>query len=239
MPVFYTPAVSTDQYTLNEEESKHCVRVLRQTVGDQITLVDGQGGYYLARITDANPKKCALQIVSRTADYGKRPFYVHVAVAPTKNFDRMEWFVEKAVEIGVDEISFLACERSERKSINRERLEKIAVSAMKQSLQAYLPRINDLQPFPTFVARVNPATAYMAHLAEHDRIHLSHLAPSPATCLLIGPEGDFSPAEIQLAYARGLQPVTLGAARLRTETAALVACHTIHLLHELKAAERH
>lgn len=233
MHLFYTPDLTADKYTLNEEESKHCVRVLRQTEGDQITLVDGKGGYYPARITSANPKKCALQIINYIPNFGARPFYVHIAVAPTKNLDRTEWFVEKAVEIGIDEISFLLCERSERKNLNLERIEKIAVSAMKQSVKAYLPRLNELRAFPKFLEQVNPATTYIAHLAEANLLPLIQLPPQEKTCILIGPEGDFSLAEIELAYAGGLQPITLGRGRLRTETAALVACHTVNLVHEL------
>ncbi|MDQ4139169.1 MAG: 16S rRNA (uracil(1498)-N(3))-methyltransferase [Bacteroidota bacterium] len=235
MHLFYTPNLTTETYTLSEDESKHSIRVLRLQEGDEINLVDGKGTFYTAQILSANPKKCVLQIINKAPEFGKRSFYVHVAVAPTKNLDRMEWFVEKAVEIGIDEISFLLCERSERKNLNKERLEKIAVSAMKQSVKAYLPKLNEMQAFTSFIQQADAANTYIAHLENHDRTSLSQVQVSQKTCILIGPEGDFSVKEIELAYGRGIKPVMLGTSRLRTETAALVACHTVNLLHELKS----
>ncbi|QMU28274.1 16S rRNA (uracil(1498)-N(3))-methyltransferase [Adhaeribacter radiodurans] len=235
MHLFYTPDIAIETYTLSEDESKHSIRVLRLQEGDEINLIDGKGTFYTARITTANPKRCALQIINKIPEFGKRSFYVHVAVAPTKNLDRMEWFVEKAVEIGIDEISFLLCERSERKNLNLDRLEKIAVSAMKQSVKAYLPQLNEMQAFTSFIRQVDAANTYIAHLENHDRTALSQVQVSKKTCILIGPEGDFSVKEIELAYSLGIKPVTLGISRLRTETAALVACHTVNLVHELKS----
>jgi 16S rRNA (uracil1498-N3)-methyltransferase len=234
MHLFYIPDITTDTVTLPEEESKHALRVLRLKAGDQVLVVDGAGGYYQALIQDPQPKKCQLRITDTRQRYGFRPYQVQVAVAPTKNLDRMEWFVEKATEIGIDDIYFLSCERSERKQMNLERLEKIAVSAMKQSVKAYKPRLHDMQPFKDFLAVCDPAATYIAHLEPHDRQSLSQVAVPEKCCILIGPEGDFSPREINLAYAAGIKPVTLGTSRLRTETAALVACHTLHLLHEMK-----
>ncbi len=236
MHLFFTPDLNSQTYTLNEDESKHSIRVLRLNQSDPVNLVDGLGGFYTAIITDANPKKCVLQIIDHVPNYGKRPFYVHVAVAPTKNLDRLEWFVEKAVEIGIDEISFLLCDHSERKNLNTERLQKIAISAMKQSIKAYLPQLNELQPFTSFVQQCDPKATFIAHLVDHDRKSLSQVTVSQKICILIGPEGDFSSREIEMAYKQGIKPVTLGASRLRTETAALVACHTANLLHEIKAA---
>ncbi len=235
MHLFYTPDITSDTYTLSEDESKHSIRVLGLQEGDEINLVDGKGTFYTAKIISANPKKCALQVIDKVPEFGKRSFYVHVAVAPTKNLDRMEWFVEKAVEIGIDEISFLLCERSERKTINNERLEKITISAMKQSVKAYLPKLNEMQAFTTFVKEVDAANTYIAHLENHDRTSLSQVQLSQKICILIGPEGDFSVKEIELAYSCGIKPVTLGTSRLRTETAALVACHTVNVLHEIKS----
>ena len=236
MHLFYTPDLQTETYILNEDESKHSIRVLRLNQADTVNLVDGQGGFYTAVITDANPKKCALRIINHVPEFGKRPFYVHIAVAPTKNLDRMEWFVEKAVEIGIDEISFLMCDHSERKNLNLDRLQKIAVSAMKQSIKAYLPRLNELQTFASFVKQTDAATTFIAHLEDHQRKSLILVTVSQKICILIGPEGDFSGQEIEMAYKQGIKPVTLGTARLRTETAALVACHTINLLHEIQTA---
>ncbi|QNF35250.1 16S rRNA (uracil(1498)-N(3))-methyltransferase [Adhaeribacter swui] len=238
MHLFYTPDINQDNYILTEDESKHSIRVLRLNKGDKVNLIDGQGGFYTAEITDANPKKCALQIINQVQHFGEKPFKVHIAVAPTKNLDRMEWFVEKAVEIGVDEISFLLCEHSERKQVNMDRLQKIAVSAMKQSVKAYLPQLNALQPFPAFIKQTKPGNTYIAHLEEHQQIALSQVTVSENMCILIGPEGDFSAREIEMAYQQGVKPVTLGTSRLRTETAALVACHTVHLLQEIHAASQ-
>jgi 16S rRNA (uracil1498-N3)-methyltransferase len=234
MHLFYIPDISSDTVTLPEEESKHALRVLRLNAGDAVTVVDGAGGYFEALIQDAHPKRCQLRITATHRQYGARPYQVQVAVAPTKNMDRMEWFVEKATEIGIDDIFFLACERSERKQMNLERLEKIVISAMKQSVKAYKPRLHELQPFKAFLAGCDPALTYIAHLEEHDRLALNQVAVREKCCILIGPEGDFSPREIAQAYEKGIKAVTLGNSRLRTETAALVACHTLHLLHEMK-----
>jgi 16S rRNA (uracil1498-N3)-methyltransferase len=234
MHLFYIPQITSGTVTLPEVESKHALRVLRLNAGDEVGVVDGAGGYYQALIQDPHPKRCQLLITATLPQFGYRPYQVQVAVAPTKNIDRMEWFVEKATEIGIDDIFFLSCERSERKQINLERLEKIVISAMKQSVKAYKPRLHDMQPYREFVAACRPEATFIAHLEEHDRQALHHLAVPENCCILIGPEGDFSPKEIDLAYGQGIIPVTLGTSRLRTETAALVACHTLHLLHEMK-----
>lgn len=234
MHLFYLPHISSDTVTLPEEESKHALRVLRLQAGDPVLIVDGVGGYYQALIQDPHPKRCQLRITASQQQYGLRPYQVQVAVAPTKNMDRMEWFVEKATEIGIDDIFFLRCERSERKQINLERLEKIAVSAMKQSLKAYKPRLHEMQTWISFLAACLPQQTFIAHLEEHDRQALHQVAVPEKCCILIGPEGDFSPEEISQAYDKGIRAVTLGSSRLRTETAALVACHTLHLLHEMK-----
>ena len=216
-------------YQLSEEESKHAVRVLRLGVGDEVALVDGRGGLYTATLAEANPKRCQLRIIQH-AYVPPRPYFTHVAVAPTKNLDRMEWFVEKAVEVGVERISFLRCARSERRELKLERVEKIAISALKQSGQAWLPQLDEMQDFGAFVAGVDPASTYIAHLEEGERTALAQVAGTgPGCCVLIGPEGDFSPQEIALALARGIRPVTLGASRLRTETAALAAVFTAQL----------
>ena len=234
MHLFYTPVLNAETVLLTEEESKHAIKVLRLAKEDTVNLIDGKGGFYKAVIQDANPKKCLLRITDTTLQFGFRPYRINIAVAPTKNIERMEWFIEKATEIGVDRISFLLCERSERKQVNLERLEKVVVSAMKQSLKAYRPELTDLIPFKDFVAEVKPAETYIAHLEEHDLMPLHGVPLQESVCVLIGPEGDFSPQEIKLAYEIGIKPVTLGTSRLRTETAALVACHTLNLLHEMK-----
>ena len=220
-------------YQLSEEESKHAVRVLRLNVGDEVALVDGRGGLYTATVAEANPKRCQLRISQHT-HVVPRPRFIHVAVAPTKNLDRMEWFVEKAVEVGVERISFLRCARSERRELKLERLEKIAISALKQSGQAWLPQLDEMQDFGAFVADVAPETTFIAHLEEGERTALTQVAGAgPGCCVLIGPEGDFTPQEIVLALARGIRPVTLGSSRLRTETAALAAVFTAQLVRSI------
>ncbi|GAA3994548.1 16S rRNA (uracil(1498)-N(3))-methyltransferase [Hymenobacter fastidiosus] len=235
MLTFFAPDLPAGQttYLLSEDESKHAVRVLRLGVGDAVVLVDGRGGVFQAAVADANPKRCQLHI-EHEERVAPRPYFVHVAVAPTKNLDRLEWFVEKAVEIGVDRISFLRCARSERRELKLERLEKIAVSALKQSGQAWLPQLDELTDFAAFVGATVAETTFIAHLAEGERTALAQVAAlSTNCCVLIGPEGDFTPAEIQLALGRGIRPVTLGTSRLRTETAALAAVFTLHLAREL------
>ncbi|MGV3541033.1 MAG: 16S rRNA (uracil(1498)-N(3))-methyltransferase [Rufibacter sp.] len=234
MHLFYTPDLTpaATEFVLSEEESKHCTRVLRLGAGDRVTLIDGKGGLYTAEIIDAAAKKTKLRLLDRQLEYGKRPYKIHVAVAPTKNMDRMEWFVEKAVEMGIDEITFLQCARSERKALNLDRIEKIAVSAMKQSLKAYLPKLNELMRYADFIKSTQAENKFIAHLVEGQERHSLAKSISGAAeyLILIGPEGDFSPEEVQQALQAGFQPVTLGSSRLRTETAALAACHTIHVL---------
>ena len=234
MHLFYTPDITTDIYTLSEEESKHCTRVLRLQQGDTVNLVDGVGGLYTAIIQDANQKKCQLQIIDKQIEYGKLPYVSHIAVAPTKNMDRMEWFVEKAVEIGVSEITFLLCEHSERRQLRLDRLEKIAISAMKQSQKGYLPLLHELMPFQKFVQQSDHESTFIAHLEDDATKGIKdYFSAGKPHCILIGPEGDFSQEEIKAAYNAGIRPITLGESRLRTETAALVACHTLQVLHEI------
>ncbi len=230
----YAPDLQPAQpaYTLSEEESKHAVRVLRLGPGAAVTLVDGRGGLYTAAVAEANPKRCQLRI-SAHALVPPRPYFTHVAVAPTKNLDRMEWFVEKAVEIGVERISFLRCARSERRELKLERLEKIAVSALKQSGQAWLPQLDELTDYAAFVAAAAPETTFIAHLEEGERTALAQVAAAgPGCSVMVGPEGDFTPGEIDLALGRGIRPVTLGPSRLRTETAALAVVFTAQIIYQ-------
>ncbi len=225
-------APTQTSYQLSEEESKHAVRVLRLAAGDAVELLDGRGGRYRAEIAEANPKRCQLRITHHAA-VAPRAYFTHVAVAPTKNIDRMEWFVEKAVEIGVERITFLRCARSERRELKLERLEKIAVSALKQSGQAWLPQLDEMTDFAAFVAETAPATTFIAHLEQGERTALAQVAAAgPGCCVLIGPEGDFTPEEIRLALGHGIRPVTLGASRLRTETAALAAVFTVQIIRQ-------
>lgn len=229
MHTFFAPDLAGPTHTLPEDESKHAVRVLRLGPGDAVELLDGRGGRYQAAVADANPKRCQLRITAHETS-PPRPTYTHVAVAPTKNLDRMEWLVEKAVEVGIERLTFLRCARSERRELKLERLEKIAISALKQSGQTWLPQLDEMTDFAAFVAAVEPETAFIAHLEEGERTELKQVVSNaPRCCVLIGPEGDFTPAEIALALGRGIRPVSLGASRLRTETAALAAVFTAQL----------
>ncbi|MBR5643370.1 MAG: 16S rRNA (uracil(1498)-N(3))-methyltransferase [Salinivirgaceae bacterium] len=233
MHIFYTPQIADGIYTLTEDESKHCVKVLRLAKGDEISLIDGIGGYYLAAIDDANPKHCTFSIRQKTKNFCLRPYRVSIAIAPTKNIDRTEWFVEKAVEMGIDEITMLVCQRSERRSVNMERIEKIVLSAMKQSIKAYRPLLNAPTPFADFVTSPRNGLKLIAHCMETDRVSLKSMVGAERDyTVLIGPEGDFSPEEVELAVRNGYQCVHLGPSRLRTETAGVAACHTINLLKQ-------
>ena len=234
MHLFYTPDItpSHPQYFLNEEESKHAVRVLRLEAGSPVQLIDGKGGLYTAEIKDAHPKRTILQITGVTTEYQKRNHYLHIAIAPTKNLDRLEWFLEKATEIGIDEISLIICQRSERKEAKTERLDKIITSAIKQSLKAYHPVLNEPIAFNKFLARPFNGQKFIAHCEDRDKTNLqAELQKHGRYLILIGPEGDFSPAEIDGALDNGYKAITLGESRLRTETAALEACFEVNFLN--------
>lgn len=232
MILFYTPDISDDFFTLNEEESRHCRTVLRLTQGDSIYLTDGKGTLYQAQIIDAQSRRVIVEVTQKTEEYGKRNYRVHMAVAPTKNIERFEWFLEKATEIGVDEITPLLCEHSERKQIRPDRLEKVITSAVKQSLKAYHPVINDLADFRKFVNQNLNGQRFLAHLEEENPILLKNACiPGEDVTILIGPEGDFSPSELVMAGNQNWKTVSLGSSRLRTETAAIAACHTVYFIN--------
>lgn len=234
MQVFYTPDIANDTYTLNEEESKHCSRVLRLEVGDVVHLIDGVGGLYEAELTNINKKNVQLKVVNKQSDFGKRNHYLHIAIAPTKNIDRLEWFLEKATEIGIDEITPIICDRSERKIVKEDRLEKVVTAAVKQSLTAYHPKVNQAVTFAQFLAKQSDGNKLIAHCMDGDKSYIDQLIKPTETCLLlIGPEGDFSPAEIEIALQNGYKPVTLGNTRLRTETAALAGCFEVNFLNRI------
>ena len=225
MQLFYTPDLTTPIYTLPDEESGHCVRVLRLREGDSLHLTDGRGNLYCAVVEEPHPKRCTVRIVEQTEEWGRLPYDLTVAVAPTKNIDRIEWFVEKATECGIGRIVPILCDHSERKVVKQERLEKIAVSAMKQSLKAYLPEVTELTPVDKIIAEPFEGVKLIAHCEEDmERIFLGDVVSAGDSVLvLIGPEGDFSPREIEAARKAGFREVTLGDCRLRTETAALAA----------------
>lgn len=232
MQLFYTPDISGNKYTLPEEESKHAIKVLRLQAKDKLQLIDGKGGFYQATVENANSKKCEITISEKQAEYNKRNFHTHIAVAPTKNIDRIEWFLEKATEIGIDEITPILCEHSERKIIKNERLEKIIISAMKQSLKAYKPKLNPLTPLTNLLQQQFNGDKFIAYCYEDGKETLKTHLNNKTNIILIGPEGDFSESEIKKAIENNFKPVSLGNSRLRTETAALVACHTCALNFE-------
>ncbi len=231
MQLFYSPEIANGILHFDETESKHAVRVLRLKTGDEIHIIDGIGTLYKASITDANQKKCSFQVLEKISDFEKRPYYLHIAIAPTKNIDRLEWFLEKATEIGIDEITPLLCDHSERKIIKPERLNKILVSAAKQSLKAYIPKLNPLQTFHDFIMNDLKGQKCIAHCYDSEKTTLKSVTESNLT-ILIGPEGDFSPEEVKIASEQGFQAVSLGNSRLRTETAGVVACHTVSLIND-------
>lgn len=231
MHLFYTPEINSALYTLSEEESKHCIKVLRLQKQDVIYLVDGKGGFFKTRIIDEHPKRCTVEVVESTREYGKRDHYLHIAVAPTKNMERLEWFLEKATEIGIDEITPVICQRSERKEVKTERLNKIIESAMKQSIKAYHPQLNEAIPLKEFLKKEHSGDKYIAHCIEESMRTTLQASGSKQYLILIGPEGDFSPEEVELAMKSGYIPITLGESRLRTETAALQACFEVNYLN--------
>ena len=235
MQLFYNPDFNLLAPFLPEEEARHCIKVMRLGPGDTVQVTDGKGNVFTTQLSSTDIKKCRLTVTGTQADFGKKPYYIHLAIAPTKNADRTEWLVEKCVELGIDEISFIACEHSERRVFKTDRLEKIAVSAMKQSLKAYMPLIHEVVPFRQFVEKTVDGQKFIAYvdeaITEGDRKRLQASAePNGQYCVLIGPEGDFSPGEINMAIEKGYLPVSLGESRLRTETAGMVACHLLHVI---------
>ena len=234
MPRFYAPDIART-LALPEEEARHCTRVLRLHEGEVIEVVDGAGGLYQCSITLAHDKHCSVEILEHISQPPHWGHQIVLAIAPTKNLDRIEWVVEKATEMGIDRIVPLLCCNSERKVLKTERLHKIAISAMKQSLKATLPVIDELTPFSRFVAQPFDGNRFIAYcdpmLPRSERkLFAQQYVPHAHTLVLIGPEGDFSPEEVQQALGAGFIPVSLGESRLRTETAAIAAIATCHAL---------
>ena len=232
MSLFYVPNLATE-HVLPEEESLHAVKVLRLKVGDELVVVDGVGGYHIAKITLPHPKRCAFELIESQFEFGKRDYKLHIAIAPTKNMDRLEWFVEKATEIGIDEITPIICRFSERKMVKAERLEKIIVSAAKQSVKAYFPKLNPQCTFDELIKNHQATQKFIAHCYNSEKRQLkTEIVPAKDMLVLIGPEGDFSKEEVDKAIKSGYLPVSLGESRLRTETAGVVACHTVSLMNQ-------
>lgn len=232
---FYAPEIA-ETHTLPEADSGHAVRVLRMRIGDTLQVVDGAGNVYTCTLLDQHPKHALVDIVDVRQQPPVWDYNLTVMVAPTKNMDRMEWLVEKLVEIGINRFILVRCARSERKDIKVERLQKIAVSAMKQSLKAVLPEITPMTPFNQALAQMSAKQRFMGYCdASVERKLLApSLIPGCDTAILIGPEGDFSQQEVTMAIDHGFVPVTMGDNRLRTETAALVAADTVHIINQLK-----
>lgn len=232
MNLFYSPDIIEPITKLSEEESKHIVRVLRKKVGDTIFFTDGSGNNYKCIITDANPKACTIEITEKKTGNDKRDYLLHIAIAPTKNIARFEWFLEKSTEIGIDTIIPVICSHSERKDVKVERLNKVVTSAMKQSLKSFHPVLTDKMSFKELVDLPFEGTKFIAYIDDDVTLELSKAYTSGQNALvLIGPEGDFSKEELQLAIEKGFTPISLGTSRLRTETAGIVACHTINLMN--------
>lgn len=233
MHLFYCPDFEGPQYQLNRDESKHCIRVLRLQTSDQIYITDGLGNLFRCEIIIASQAGVRVTVLEHLTEHGKRNYHLHMAVAPTKNNDRFEWFLEKATEIGIDEITPIRCHHSERKIIKVERMERIIHAAVKQSLSAYVPILHPMMSFSEFITENHDAHCCIAHCNEGEKTLLKNSANKHKKILiLIGPEGDFSPEETQAALNAGFIAVSLGNSRLRTETAALAACHTIQLLNQ-------
>ena len=232
MHVFYTPDIAVT-CEMPEEEAAHCLRVLRLGVGDEVMLTYGKGCFYKAVISAATGKRCQVKVTETIEQEPLWNGHLHLAMAPTKNMDRIEWLAEKATEIGFDELSFLNCRYSERKVIKTERVEKIVVSAVKQSLKARKPVVNEMMDFARFVKQDFAGQKFIAHCNEGEKLLLKEiLVPGEDALVLIGPEGDFSPEEVKLAESLGFRSISLGKSRLRTETAALVSVHIMNLFNQ-------
>lgn len=233
MNYFYHPEILVDNHALAGEEFTHATRVLRNNVGDQIGILDGKGGFYTVEITSISGKNAKFSVLEKSIKPAKS-FYHHIAIAPTKNIDRIEWFVEKACEMGIDEISLILTKNSERTKLRVDRLEKKAVSALKQSKSGYLTKINDLiklphllkvaneSSFDKFIAFVEPGLPYFSNLIK----------PEMKILTLIGPEGDFDLSEVEVALAAGFKKISLGVNTLRTETAGIVACQFVNMANQ-------
>lgn len=223
--------INGDRAVLITEESWHCARVLRKKTGDKIHLIDGKGHSFEAELSFVSEKKCEAKILSGPVEQKKHPYFLHLAIAPTKQIDRIEWMVEKCVEIGIDEISFIQCKNSERVNVKTERILKIVESAVKQSLQAYIPKVNELTPFNKFVQDGTGDIKLIAHCEKAEKkVFKSFDIKNKSILILIGPEGDFSPDEIQLAIKNNFEALSLGENRLRTETAGLYVTQALSIL---------
>jgi 16S rRNA (uracil1498-N3)-methyltransferase len=235
MDFFFSNDIDNQIIILDNDESRHCIKVMRHKVGDLIKIVDGLGNLYSGNLVSFDRNSCTIQINDKTENYKKRNQHIHIGISPIKNQDRLEWFIEKSVEIGIDEITLIDCDRTLRKKIKIDRLNKIAITAMKQSLKAYIPKINDVISVNDFIMYNQNSSKFICHLDNDDRrdvfYYKDDIKKYKNVSILIGPEGDFSASEIELAVDNDFLCVTLGNSRLRTETAGIVACHLFNLMN--------
>jgi len=232
MHLFYSDKTITDSCTLDEQESRHAIKVLRLGSGDKLWVTDGSGMLFQAIIRDPSARACSLEIISAVPGSDIRDYKLHIAISPLKNPDRFEWFVEKAVEIGIDEITPLICEHSEKPGIKKPRIEKIIITAMKQSLKTKKTVINDPVKYSDFISGHTEGTRLIAHCNPGSRENIADIYKKGENCtILIGPEGDFSGSETAAAAAANYSSITLGPSRLRTETAGIAACHSIYFIN--------
>lgn len=234
MNLFYAPNIEGKYFTLNKEESKHIIKVLRKTEGEIIHFTNGKGLFFETQIISAIPSACEVEILKSFEGDDRRNYKIHIAIAPTKNNDRTEWFLEKTTEIGIDEITPIICEQSERKVIKHDRFEKVITSALKQSLKSFHPKLNEQQKLKSFLGNDFEGHKYIAYIDKDVTLELTKAYNKGEDVLiLIGPEGDFRPEEVELAKQKGFIPISLGKSRLRTETAGVVACNIINILNNL------
>ena len=235
MELFFSNNIKNNIIILDSIESKHCIKVLRKTIGDKINIVDGLGTLYKGIVEQYSIEECHVRVVDKIDNYDKRNCYIHIVISPIKNHNRLEWFVEKSVEIGIDEISFINCERTLKHTVKTERIFKTAISAMKQTLKASLPKINNICSFDEFIANNKESNKFICHLENHNRAELfefkNQIYKDKDTCIMIGPEGDFTLDEIKKSKSLGFKAITLGGSRLRTETAGIVACHLLNIIN--------
>jgi 16S rRNA (uracil1498-N3)-methyltransferase len=234
MQIYYAPGITGNSWVLDEKESRHCIRVLRMTEGSPVKVIDGKGNLFEGVIDRADPKKCKISINNIIRGFEKRNYRLHLAVSPVKNPERFEWFVEKSVEIGIDEITPLICKNTEKKKIKPERINNIIISAMKQSLKASLTILNEAVLFNDFIKKDFQGKKLIAHFtSERELSKIDHVySMGDDAVVLIGPEGDFSDDEIISSVSSGFRPVHLGKSRLRTETAGIAACCSIYFLNQ-------
>ena len=234
MQIYYAPDISGNSYTLDENESKHLIRVLRMTKGSGVRLIDGKGNLYEGIISDPDQKKCTIDITRKIMDFEKRNYRLHIAISPLKNTERFEWFVEKSVEIGIDEITPLLCRNTEKQGIKTVRAENIITSAMKQSLKATRTLLNEPCSLEDIISMDMKGIRMIAHCNNSiARQKISDVySKNESVTILIGPEGDFTRNEIDQAIQSGFSPVHLGPSRLRTETAGVSACHSVYFINQ-------